>query len=231
MKLSRLFSPPPFDARHYKRTYIACPPDEAPATEIIEGALAFARKTLTVDIDDVCRRMPPAAWRPEVWPGEHYRLLAGIVAELQPKTVVEIGTHTGLSALALLKYLPPAGRLVTFDLIPWDQISGTCLRSGDFAPERFAQEIADLANPAVFTRHAALLSAADLIFVDGPKDKKFEPALAALLDTLSFAQPPWVVFDDSYDLNMLRFWRELKKPKLDITSLGHWTGTGMVRWN
>jgi hypothetical protein len=29
---------------------------------------------------------------------------------------------------------------------------------------------------------------------------------------------------------MLRFWRELKKPKLDISSFGHWTGTGMVMW-
>jgi hypothetical protein len=71
---------------------------------------------------------------------------------------------------------------------------------------------------------------ADLIFVDGPKDRAFEPAFARNLDTLDFDNPPWVLFDDIHDLNMLRFWRELCKPKLDLSPFGHWTGTGLVQW-
>ena len=176
------------------------------------------------------RRVRSTVWSPETWPGEHYRLLAGLVAHLRPRTIVEIGTHTGISALSLLKYLPPAGTLVTFDLIPWDKVPGTCLEPGDFADGRLSQRIANLADPAMFHQQAPLLSKADLIFVDGPKDRRFEPALAAHLNTLAFGNAPWVIFDDIYDLNMLRFWRELSRPKIDISSFGHWTGTGLVHW-
>ncbi len=232
MKLSRLFLRPPFAARHYKRTFIASPDDEKsrPNRTLIECALDAARKTMDTDISDLCRRMPRTDWDPELWPGEHYRLLAGFVSQLQPRTVVEIGTDTGLSALCLLKYLPGGSRLVTFDLIPWNDIPRSYLVAGDFSDGRLKQELADLSAPDVFRTHAPLLAQADLIFADGPKDGVFEYKLARLLDTLTFAKPPTVIFDDIRDHNMLRFWRELDKPKLDISSFGHWTGTGLVLW-
>jgi len=144
--------------------------------------------------------------------------------------VIEIGTLSGLSALSLMKYLPADGQLVTFDIVPWPEIPGTCLKEEDFAEGHLRQVIANLADPAQFKAHAPLLAKADLLFVDGPKDRKFEPAFAALLDTIAFEKPPWVVFDDIRDMNMLRFWRMLDKPKLDLSSFGHWTGTGLVRW-
>jgi len=232
MKLSNLFSPPPFQSRHCKRTFVASPEDEAsqPTREVIEFALAVVRQTLDVDVSDVSRRLKSTTWRPDTWPGEHYRLLAGLVAHLAPTTIVEIGTLTGLSALCLKKYLRPEGKLVTFDLVPWDKVPDSCLVPGDFADGRLSQQLANLAEPDAFRRHAALLSKADFLFVDGPKDRKFEPAFAARLDTLAFAKPPWVIFDDIRDMNMLRFWRELKKPKLDLSCFGHWTGTGLVYW-
>ena len=39
-----------------------------------------------------------------------------------------------------------------------------------------------------------------------------------------------MIFDDIKDLNMLRFWRRLAKPKLELMSFGHWTGTGLTLW-
>jgi hypothetical protein len=196
----------------------------------MEVTLAAVRRTLDVDISDICERMPPVQWSPGLWPGEHYRLLAGMVAHLQPSTIVEIGTDTGLSALCLLKYLQPGGRLVTFDLTPWNHVRNTCLVGDDFSDGRLTQELADLTDPAVFQRYAPLISKADFIFADGPKDGRFEPAFAEHLDTIKFDRPPYVLFDDIRDRNMLRFWRELRKPKLDISSFGHWTGTGIVHW-
>jgi predicted O-methyltransferase YrrM len=232
MKLSNLFCPPPYKARHYKRTFVASPEDEAsqPSRAVIEFALDAVRRTLDVDVASVCERMPHAKWSPGTWPGEHYRLLAGMVAHLCPRTVIEIGTLSGISALSLLKYLPADGSLVTFDIIPWKKIPDTCLRDMDFADGHLRQVIADLADPVQFQAHAPLLAKADLLFVDGPKDNKFEPAFAANLNTIAFEKAPWVVFDDIRDRNMLRFWRELDKPKLDLSSFGHWTGTGLVRW-
>ena len=56
------------------------------------------------------------------WPGEHYRLLASVVSVLQPLSIVEIGTNSGLSALAMCPRMPPKARLWTFDIVPWKQL-------------------------------------------------------------------------------------------------------------
>ena len=40
-----------------------------------------------------------------------------------------------------------------------------------------------------------------------------------------------LVFDDIRLWNMLEIWREIRHPKIDLTSLGHYTGTGLVDWN
>lgn len=232
MKLSRLFSRPPFRARHYKRTFVASPDDEAsrPSRSILECALETMRKTQDIDISDICNRRPPLDWDPQLWPGEHYRLLAGLVAHLQPQTVIEIGTETGLSALCLLKTMPVQGRVVTFDLVPWKDVPGSYLTESDFTDGRLTQELADLSKPETFNQYRTLLSEAELIFADGPKDGRFEYAFARLLDDIEFKKKPYIIFDDIRDHHMLRFWRELTRPKLDISSFGHWTGTGLVAW-
>ncbi len=232
MILTRLAWRAPFAARHIKRTFAASRDDEPgqPDRCVIEFALDVARAALDADISEIRLRAGALGWDIELWPGEHYRLLAAIVQRLQPRTVVEIGTLTGLSTLSLCRYLPEGGTVTTFDIVPWTRVPGTLFRSEDFDGGRLRQVIGDLADPVVFQEHAALLASADFIFVDGPKDRRFEPAFAAHLDTLTFTRPPWVLFDDIRELNMLRFWRELAKPKLDLTSFGHWTGTGLVRW-
>jgi hypothetical protein len=42
-----------------------------------------------------------------------------------------------------------------------------------------------------------------------------------------FRQTPIVVFDDIRVWNMLAIWHDLRWPKLDPTSFGHWSGTGI----
>ena len=44
------------------------------------------------------------------------RLLAALVAMLRPRSVLEIGTFTGYSALSMAEALPPDGRIVTCDI-------------------------------------------------------------------------------------------------------------------
>jgi predicted O-methyltransferase YrrM len=171
----------------------------------------------------------PNLW-PKYWPGEHYRLLAGFIQTLQPKCVVEIGTHTGWSTLALKKFLPASSSLTTFDLIPWNNFPDTALRTEDFADGRLSQVLANLGDPSTANSYRSLLENADFMFVDEPKDKKFEPAFIKLLESISFKQPPWIIFDDTKDWNMLKVWRDIDRPKMDITSLAHWTGTGLVQW-
>jgi hypothetical protein len=31
-------------------------------------------------------------------------------------------------------------------------------------------------------------------------------------------------------MNMIGIWRGIRHPKLDLTSFGHWSGTGLVEW-
>ncbi len=232
MKLRSLFFPPPVSARHYKRTLIFSPDDDAsqPSDHLIDLALRVVRRARETSLRNVSRRLKNPPYWPDCWPGEHYRLLAAFVGELQPGKIVEIGTHTGLSALAMKEYLPGSGRIVTFDLVKWDDVEGTCLTADDFKDGRLVQTIGDLGDPATMETHKDLLKDAEFLFVDGPKDKVFEPAFMENLKMVKFAREPYLVFDDIKDWNMLAFWRRITRPKLDLTSFGHWTGTGLVQW-
>ena len=69
---------------------------------------------------------------------------------------------------------------------------------------------------------------ADLIFLDGPKDGYFEARFLANLLSMKLQPHALLVLDDIRLWNMLRIWRDLPPPKLDMTSFGHWSGTGFV---
>jgi predicted O-methyltransferase YrrM len=201
-----------------------------PTDYLMDISLAAIGHARIVDLDDVASRMKSAPRWPEYWPGEHYRLLAGLVIATQPRTVIEVGTFTGLSALALKKYLPSGGVLTTFDITKWSAFADTCLRASDFEDAKLVQQIGDLSDAAVVNQHAALISNADLIFVDAPKDGIFEPRFLQNLDRVAFEKPPLLVFDDIRLWNMLGVWRSINRPKIDLTSFGHWSGTGLVSW-
>ena len=184
-----------------------------------------------VDVSSLAPRVPSGTRYAEVWPGEHYKLLAGLVKSLGAKSVVEIGTATGLSAPTLLLELPKGGRVTTFDVVPWPKyVDGTVLKETDFADGRLVQVLDDLQDPSVVARHRELLEGADFIFIDAAKDGVMEQRFIDNLKPLAYRNAPIVMFDDIRVWNMLRIWRELDRPKLDLTSFGHWSGTGLVDW-
>jgi len=204
-------------------------PDPAPR-RLIELSIAATRVAMDeISLDDIATRPNIPDWF-NIWPGEHYRLLGALVKVLQPKVVIEIGTDCGMSALVMKKYLPADGRLVTFDLRPWATVPEHDLVEEDFADGRLEQRIADLADPAVFEANRDLIQSADFFFIDGPKNIEFETRFMAQLATVDFATPPILLFDDTRLKSMLKFWRDLPYPKLDLTSFGHWSGTGLVEF-
>ncbi|MDQ4041371.1 MAG: class I SAM-dependent methyltransferase, partial [Actinomycetota bacterium] len=136
-------------------------------------------------------------------------------------------TATGMSALAMLARLPNDSRLVTFDIVPWREYPGTVLRDDDFADRRLVQHVADLSEPAVAAEHVDVLKSADLVFVDAAKDGQQERVFLDLLARTA-ERGPIAVFDDIRQWKMLAIWREVQQPKLDLTSFGHWSGTGLV---
>ncbi len=149
---------------------------------------------------------------------------------IQPNIVIEIGKATGLSALALKKFLPLTSKVITFDIIPWQKYPGQILRPAGFPGGRLEQVTADLTNLDLARRHASLLQAADLLFVDAAKDGRMEAVLLSNFSTIGLKERAWLLFDDTRMMNMISIWRSISRPKLDLTSFGHWSGAGLVHW-
>ena len=165
------------------------------------------------------------------WPGEHYRLLSGLVRSLRPSLIVEVGTFTGSGSLSLVdgtRANSTGAKVVTYDIFPWADIPGTLLKAEDFGSDELEQRIGDLGQDAYFSDQRTTLLSAELIFVDGPKDGKFEPIFFSRLFDLLAGSRHVVAADDIHFLNMVQTWNGLKVDKLDITSLGHWSGTGLM---
>jgi predicted O-methyltransferase YrrM len=221
--------PPPIAARHVELSAISSADDDvAPSPRLLEVALAAVDKARGVDLTALDGRLPPDAPMASTWPGEHYRLLTALVATLEPKLVIEIGTATGLSALAMRQGLPEGSRIVTYDIVPWQRFSGTVLREADLADGRIEQRVEDLTDGAVAARSRELLEQAELLFVDAAKDGRQEAQFLDAFERLGFRRGPIAVFDDIRVWNMLGIWRGVRRPKLDLTSFGHWSGTGLV---
>lgn len=205
-----------------------------PSERLLDISVCAIQRARTIDLAGISRRLSGRFTYPDsiinLWPGEHYRLLAALVSVLSPKLVVEIGTAEGNSALALAQELPPDGQVVTFDIVAWQRYPLSCLMAADFSTGRLRQIVADLGDPAVCAEYAELLRAADLIFIDAAKDGALERRILQNFSAVCFRNNPILVFDDIRLSNMLKTWREIRLPKMDFTSFGHWCGTGLCEW-
>lgn len=162
------------------------------------------------------------------FPGEHYRLLRGFAKYLAPKLAVEIGTYTGMGSLALMQGLTGEAKLHTFDIREWKSLP-THLKQANFDSGKIIQHVSDLSDRSCFAKHQELLDRAELIFCDGPKDGRFEYVFLDYLQQLKpSAHFKLLILDDIRFPNMIDLWRSIDSPKLDISSLGHFSGTGLV---
>jgi hypothetical protein len=157
-------------------------------------------------------------------PGEHYRLIKAITQILKPKTSIEIGTYTGLGAISL--HESGYGYVHTFDIIPWDHLMSHL--TPEHFKDRMAQHVTDLSDLIEFRKYSHLFQNAEIIFMDAPKDGVFEPKMINLLLKLFPKKDRILIMDDIWFDCMQPLWRSIKCPKIDITSLGHWSGTGIV---
>lgn len=213
-------------ARHVEASVSCSQDDTSGPNEFLVGlSLQAISKAWNTQIEYINPMLSDSSYY-NVFPGEHYRLLTAIMALGKHQTVVEIGTFTGIGSKSILQGLEH-GTLHTFDIVPYDQFSSH-LSSDDFTTGRITQHIADLSAAATFDQYFSLLDSADVIFLDGPKDGVFEYQLLRFMQQLS--AKPWrlLIVDDIRFVNMTDAWRSIQNPKLDITSFGHWSGTGLV---
>lgn len=212
--------PPPVKVSHGEYSMILSAHDEPakPNQELLELSIRAVQAAAKIDLSFLQNSLA------EVWPGEHYKLLAGFMQVLNPAVVIEIGTSTGLSALAMLPFF--SGKLITFDIKEWKDYPNTVLKRSDFG--RLEQIVGDLSDPIFFETQRSLIEQAAFIFIDATHDGGLEKKLLDLLAATQFRQLPIFLFDDIRVWTMLKMWREIPFPKLDLTSFGHWSGTGIV---
>lgn len=234
--IQRRLLPAPFHARHtmYSMLFSEDDASSSPSERLLDLSLDAIRCARQLDLGDIVQRLEGRFRFPDctinLWPGEHYRLLAALVHVLRPKSVLEIGTAEGISALALLQQLPPEGQVITFDIVPWQQYPCSCLTARDFHSGRLRQIVADLGDPHQWAECSDILSNSDLIFIDAAKDGVLERKILENFSTKPFETRPILLLDDIRMWSMLKTWRQMQLPKLDLTSFGHWCGTGLCEW-
>lgn len=216
--------------RHSELSIVYSADDDAMPNRFLMGiALSAVQDALNSDMKDLQAdnsHLPDSVYF-DVFPGEHYRLLRSLAKTFAPKSLIEIGTFTGMSSAAMMRGMPKDSTLVTFDVVSWREHKSH-LQEEDFSSGKIRQVLGDLSSPVVFDSHSDLFSNSELIFCDAPKDGVFERRFLRNLAALKPRMPAILVLDDTRLLNMADVWRSIQSPKLDFTSFGHWAGTGLV---
>jgi hypothetical protein len=120
-------------------------------------------------------------------------------------------------------------RVSTFDVVDWDKITvPSHFVKTDFESKNINQIIGNLSDDRIFEEYKSILNSAEIIFMDAPKDGIFEYKMLKQLAKLDFKENRLLVLDDIRFLNMIDLWRSIRSPKLDVSSFGHWSGTGLV---
>lgn len=180
--------------------------------------------SLTITVVD-----KPDSQYANIFPGEHYKLLAAITSLLQPSVIIEIGTSTGLASTVFRQYSDPHCKIHTFDIVPWTDFD-THISPEYFSGGSFVQHLSDLSQDSDFQRHSETLAQAGIIFLDGPKNLVFETTflknISQLLTPCSHTR--LLIIDDIHFANMVDLWSSIISPKIDATAFGHFSGTGIV---
>jgi caffeoyl-CoA O-methyltransferase len=119
-----------------------------------------------------------------------YRLLEFLIVASGARTVLEIGTFIGVSALYLARSLPPGGKVVTFER--FDQFAA--IARENFSRNRMEDRIQLIEGDAMESLKSLPKSEKfDLMFIDGNKER-YDEYFAELEPRLN--RPGIVVIDD-----------------------------------
>lgn len=144
--------------------------------------------------------------------GDHYKLLAFLSLQLPVNSVVgDIGTFVGNSALALA--MNSTVQVMSYDVENFI--------NGSQPPNVKLTRLSGIdALPYILD--------AKIILIDvSPHDGVQEEELLRFLEERSYRGI--VILDDiSLNPEMRNFWSSISLKKIDVTSYGHWSGTGIV---
>ena len=152
---------------------------------------------------------------------EHHRLLAYLSTQFKHRTIFDIGTHFGDSAHALSYNETNIVR--SFDVV--DHVLSHRHRR-----QNITYYAIDLLDPTMREAWRPQLLDSALIFLDiDPHEGTREHAFVSWLRDNDY--PGVIVLDDIWHFKAMRdqLWYRIEdRHKLDVTHVGHWSGTGLV---
>ncbi len=148
-------------------------------------------------------------------PGEeHYRLLSYLSTLISGKMILDIGTYQGYSALALSYNI--SNHVISIGIEDTELVDISRLPVQNITFKRASWE--DCLD---------LLDKASLILFDTSHDGLQEIEFIKAIGNSNFSG--MLIFDDiNFNFEMQEFWAGIKDPKLDLTTIGHASGTGLV---
>jgi len=206
------------------------------ATNIIM-ILSFSKNYILSVTKDFLLDNPSISWLDDVKepPGkEHYFCLASIGLQLQNKKIIELGSHKGVSAVALNygnKKYNNNNTIITYDI-------HNVLFPNIFDNTNIQYKLENLFDDAVREQNKENILSSDLIFIDiDPHEGVLELEMYNWLKENNYKG--LILFDDIHlgpghmgvttGNSMQQFWDKVdSKHKIDLTSVGHWSGTGLV---
>ena len=142
--------------------------------------------------------------------GEHYTLLSSLSRYFNDAVLYDLGTHRGLSALALATN--PNNKVVSYDIENYLNVDNP--GNIDFRIGNFFEDLNIFESPLIMM---------DIDPHDGMIERK-------AIDWLADNDYKGVLVMDDINLNpdMRNLWESISLEKYDITDKGHWSGTGIV---
>lgn len=141
---------------------------------------------------------------------EHYRLLQYLSSKIDNALIYDIGTNACRSAIALSTNR--SNKVKSYDIVQINPVNPII--------ENVEWIIGDAIEDANLLK-------ADVIFLDVSHDGAYENLL---YDHLVKHNWKGLLILDDIHLNdaMRQFWNKITQSKIDLTYIGHWSGTGAV---
>lgn len=148
---------------------------------------------------------------------EHYKLLALLSKKLTCKKLVDIGHYHGFSSVAMSYSEDKV--IDSYDIFNWLPDDGSLtsenLDNVNLHIEDYLEDI------------QSMMKDTDLIMVDIDHTGVTERLIMEQLEKNNYKG--LVLFDDiNLNEEMRKFWADIKLKKIDITPVGHWSGSGIV---
>ena len=173
---------------------------------------------------------------------EHYKLFMSIGYQLGSCKILEIGTHHGNSAVALGSSILLGNKISITSYDICDMIKEQPKSFFELCDIKY--RIANIFDDTEREKNKEEILNSDLIFIDiDPHEGILEYDMYIWLMDNNYQG--LIMFDDIHlglehsangyrktEKSMQDFWNKIDdKYKLDITSIGHWSGTGLVSFN